>query len=64
MSTDVSSICAWWNSENAMGSTPSRSTWLTWSTSMEPTAWYQSECMADIRRCSESRMSSWAMVKL
>jgi hypothetical protein len=43
-----------WNNENAMGSTPVRSTWFTWSAVIDVTASSQSECIARIRRRNES----------
>src|SRR5215213_2182199 len=64
MVTEPSSICARWNSEKAIGSTGSRSTWLTWSRSMLATASYQSECMAAMRRRSESSTAGSAIRSL
>ena len=40
-----------------MGSTPSRSKWLTWSSVIVASASAYSECMARMRRRSESRRS-------
>src|SRR5580658_8228610 len=57
-SVAVSSIWVRWNSENAIGSTGSRSTWFTWSRSIVDTASSHSECIARMRRRSESKIRS------
>ena len=54
---EASIMLTMWNSENAIGSTPSRSKWFTWSNVIVATASSYSECMARMRRRSESRTS-------
>src|SRR5439155_5704039 len=58
MVAEPSSICTRWKIENAIGSTGSRSTWFTWSRSIVATASSHNECMARMRRRSESRINS------
>src|SRR3954447_25222836 len=58
MGADPSSIWTKWNNENAIGSTGSRSTWFTCSSVIVATASSHSECMARMRRRSESRYRS------